>query len=98
MTVDEQAIITDLMQKNGFESAILKPEELHFQKTGDIESVQVIVSNDFPYYVKTQYANSDVPDKQARQTLMLKNFQKVKTFAENDVNNVINHLKQEFNK
>jgi len=98
MTVDEQATITDLMQKNGFESAIFKPEELHFQKTENIESVQVTLSNNFPYYVKTQYANSDMPDKQARRTLMLKNFQKVKTFAESDVNNVINHLKQEFNK
>jgi hypothetical protein len=97
MTVDEQATITDLMQKNGFEPINSSSEELQFQKTENNESVQVTLLNDFPYYVKTQFADSAIPDRWAKQTLMLKNFYKVKTFAENDVNKVIDHLKQEFN-
>ena len=98
MTVDEQTIVIDLMQKKGFESVNSGSEELYFQKTENNESVQVTLLNDFPYYVKSQYANSDIPNKLAKQTLMLKNFYKVKTFAENEVKQVVDQLKQEFNK
>jgi len=96
MTVDEQAIIIDLMQKSGFELIKSSPEELDFQKIENNESVQITLLNDFPYYVKTEYANSDIPGGWANKTLMLKNFHKVKTFAGNDVNEVIDHLRQEF--
>ena len=98
MTVDEQAIIIDLMQKSGFEMVKSSPEELDFQKAENNESAQVTLLNDFPYYVKTEYANSDIPGGWANQTLMLKNFYKVKTFAENDVIEVIDHLRREFNR
>lgn len=96
MTVDEQEIVIDLMQNSGFELIKSSPEELDFQKAENNESVQVTLLNDFPYYVRTEYANSDIPGGWANQTLMLKNFYKVKTFAENDVIEVIDHLRQEF--
>ena len=97
MTIDEQAIIFDLMQKNRFE---LKSSELPafcFQKTENNEIAEVNLTSDFPYYVENKYAQADLPDNWARQTLMLKSFEKVKAFAENDVNTVIDNLKQEFN-
>lgn len=96
MTVDEQTIVSDLMKKNGFEPADSSSDGLRFQKTENSESIQVNLLNDFPYYAEIQYADGEIPHKRAKQTLMLKNFQKVKIFAGNDVKNVVENLKQEF--
>lgn len=97
MTIDEQTIILDLMQKNRFELKTAESATLHFQKMADAEFVEVNLQTDFPYYVENKYARADLPDRWARQTLMLKSFEKVKIFAENDVNAVIDRLQQEFN-
>lgn len=97
MTIDEQTIILDLMQKNSFELKNSESSAFCFQKTENNELVEVNLTSDFPYYVENKYAHTDLPDNWARQTLMLKSFEKVKVFAENDVNAVIDNLKQEFN-
>lgn len=96
MTVDEQTIVSDLMKKSGFEPAVSSADGMRFQKTENSESVQVNMLNDFPYYVEIQYTDGEMPDKMAKQTLMLKSFQKIKIFAGNEVKNVSTNLKQEF--
>jgi NADPH-dependent 7-cyano-7-deazaguanine reductase QueF len=97
MTIDERTIILDLMQKNRFELKNSDLSALCFQKTENDEIAEVNLTSDFPYYVENKYAHADLPDNWARQTLMLKSFEKVKAFAENDVNAAFDDLKQEFN-
>ena len=96
MTLDEQTIILDLMRKNRFESSDSKSSSLCFQRNVNNEFVQVSLSGDFPYYVENKYTHSDLPDNWAKQTFMLKSFEKVKSFAENDVIVVVENLKKEF--
>lgn len=97
MTINEQTIILDLMQKNKFELKNSASTALCFQKIENNELVEVNFTGDFPYYAENKYAHADLPNNWARQTLMLKSFEKVKAFAENDVNAIIDNLKQEFN-
>jgi hypothetical protein len=96
MTADEQTIILDLMQKNHFKLSDSESSVLCFQKTENDELVQVSLSDDFPYYVENKYAHADLPGRWAKQTLMLKSFEKVKSFAEHDVIGVVENLKKEF--
>jgi hypothetical protein len=96
MTADEQTIILDLMRKNRFELSDSKSSALCFQKTENNEFVEVSLSDDFPFYVENKYAHADLPDTWAKKTLMLKSFDRLKSFAENDVIAVIENLKKEF--
>lgn len=96
MTDDEQTIILDLMRKNRFELSNSESSALCFQKTVNNEFVQVSLSNDFPYYVENKYARADMPDNLAKHTVMLKSFEKVKSFAESDLTGIIENLKKEF--
>lgn len=98
MTIDEQTIILDIMQKNGFALINSGSKELDFQKNENDESFQVTLLSDFPYYVKSKYTHADMPDKWAIKTDILKNFDRAKVFAENGVNEIIDNLRQEFNK
>ena len=98
MTIDERTIILDLMQKNGFEAIDSLSSDLRFQKIENYQSVRVFLSNDFPFYVETRYTSTELPEEWvAKQTFMLKSFDKAKGFAENEINAVIDNLKMEFN-
>lgn len=96
MTADELTIILESMRKNCFELSGSESSVLCFQKTENNEIVRISLSDDFPYYVENKYAHADLPGRWAKQTLMLKSFEKVKSFAEHDVINVIENLKKEF--
>ena len=98
MTIDEQTIILDLMQKNGFAPVNSNADRLDFQKVENDESVQITFVYEFPYYVRIKYAHAHTPDKWAQKTLMLKSFAAAETFAKNGAGEVVDNLKQEFNK
>ena len=98
MTINEHTIILDLMRKNGFSIVNSNSDRLDFQKVENDESVQITFVCRFPFYVRTKYVHTDIPDKWAQKTLMLKGFRAAEAFAKNGVSEVVDNLKQEFNK
>jgi uncharacterized protein with von Willebrand factor type A (vWA) domain len=96
MTTDEQTIIFDLMRKNGFQVIDSETLAMGFQKNENNENVQVFLTKDYPFYIETRYANAELSsDLIAKQTQMMKNFDRAKKSVEMDIDPTIDHLKKE---